>query len=55
MLKEGKMKHIKELISTGTGTEGSLLIPKKIHDSLIEEVDKNLDEERIAVLNKTLF
>jgi len=39
---ERDLKYIKELLSTATGTEGSLLIPKKIHDTLIEEVDKNL-------------
>lgn len=36
------MQHVKELLSTGTGTEGQLLIPRKIHDTIIEEVDKNL-------------
>lgn len=36
------MQHVKELLSTGTGTEGQLFIPRKIHDTLIEEVDKNL-------------
>jgi HK97 family phage major capsid protein len=35
-------KYIKELLNTGTGVEGSLLIVKKIHDTLIEEVDKVL-------------
>lgn len=34
--------HIKELLNTSTGTEGSLLIPKKIHDKLVEETEKNL-------------
>jgi len=29
-------------LNTGLGTEGQLLIPRKIHDTLIEEVDKNL-------------
>lgn len=36
------IKHVKELLSTDTGTEGSLLIVKKIHDTLIEEVPKAL-------------
>ena len=36
------MKYITELLSTGTGTEGSLLIVKKIHDTLIREVLKKL-------------
>ena len=35
-------KAIRELLQTGLGTEGQLLIPRKIHDTLIEEVDKNL-------------
>jgi len=35
-------KYIQELLSTATGTEGSLLIVKKIYDQLIMEVDKNL-------------
>ena len=37
-----ELKAIKELLQTGLGTEGQLLIPRKIHDTLIEEVDKNL-------------
>jgi len=37
-----EMKHITELLNTGTATEGSLLIVKKIHDKLVEEVDKRL-------------
>jgi HK97 family phage major capsid protein len=39
---ESDLKYIKELLSTDAGTEGQLLIPRKIHDTLIEEVDKNL-------------
>jgi len=35
-------KAVQELLSTGLGTEGTLLIPRKIHDTLIGEVDKNL-------------
>jgi HK97 family phage major capsid protein len=35
-------KYIQELLQTDLGTEGQLLIPRKIHDTLIEEVDKNL-------------
>jgi len=34
--------HVQELLSTGTGTQGTLLIPRKIHDILIAEVDKAL-------------
>jgi len=37
-----ELKAVKELLQTGLGTEGQLLIPRKIHDTLIEEVDKNL-------------
>ena len=36
------MKHIQEYLSTDLGTEGQLLIPRKIYDSLIEAVDKDL-------------
>jgi len=35
-------KHIAELLSTDTATEGSLLIVKKIYDTLISEVNKRL-------------
>jgi len=37
-----EMKYVKELLSTSTGVEGSLLIVKKIHDVLIQEVTKKL-------------
>lgn len=37
-----ELTYIKELLSTGTGVEGSLLITRKIHDTLIAEVMKNL-------------
>ena len=36
------MEYVKELLSTGTGTEGSLLIVKKIYDTMVEETEKNL-------------
>ena len=36
------MKYVKELLSTDMATEGSLLIVKKIHDKLVEEVEKRL-------------
>lgn len=36
------MKYIKELLSTGTGTVGTLLIPQRIYDTLIEEAEKAL-------------
>jgi len=36
------LEYLKEYLSTADGTEGSLLIAKKIYDTLIEEVDKNL-------------
>ena len=34
--------YIKSYLGTGTGTEGSLLVPKKIYDTLIEETAKAL-------------
>lgn len=37
-----EMKYVKELLATGLGTEGQLLLPRKIYDALIEEVDKFL-------------
>jgi HK97 family phage major capsid protein len=37
-----EIKYVKELLDTGAATEGQLLIPRKIHDTLIEEVDKAL-------------
>ena len=37
-----ELNYIKQLLNTGVGTEGSLLIVKKIYDTLIEEVDKAL-------------
>jgi len=44
------MKYIKELLQTDLGTEGQLLIPRKIYDTLIEEVDKNLIPRSEAAL-----
>jgi len=44
------MKFVKELLGTSIGTEGSLLIPRKIHDTLIEEVDKVLIPRSEAAL-----
>lgn len=35
-------QYIQELLTTGLGTEGSLLIPKTIVDTLVEEVGKKL-------------
>jgi len=35
-------KYLKEYIDQGDATEGSLLIPKKIYDTLIDAVDKKL-------------
>mgnify|MGYP001567896536 CR=1 FL=1 len=37
-----EMDKIQELLRTGLGTEGQLLLPRRIHDVIIEEVDKNL-------------
>ncbi len=50
MVKMAKMKYVKELLQTDLGTEGQLLIPRKIHDTLIEEVDKNLIPRSEAAL-----
>ena len=44
------MKYVKELLQTDIGTEGQLLIPRKIHDTLIDEVDKNLIPRSEAAL-----
>jgi len=41
-------KYVQELITTGDGTEGQLLIPRKIHDTLIAEVDKKLLPRSLA-------
>ena len=46
----GNMKYVKELLQTDLGTEGQLLIPRKIHDTLIAEVDKNLIPRSEAAL-----
>jgi HK97 family phage major capsid protein len=43
-------KHIKEFLGTGSAEEGSLLIPKKIYDTLIEEVDKRLIQRSEAAI-----
>lgn len=43
-------KYLKELLNTGAGSEGSLLIVKKIYDKLIEETDKNLIPRSEAAL-----
>lgn len=40
--KMAEMNYIKELLSTNIATEGSLLIVKKIHDTLIAETEKAL-------------
>jgi len=37
-----EMKYIQELLNTGIATEGSLLIVKKIYDTLVTEVNKRL-------------
>lgn len=45
-----ELNYIKELLNTGKGTEGSLLIPKQIHATLISEVDKNLIDRELAAV-----
>lgn len=37
-----ELKYIKELLATGLGTEGTLLIPRKIYDTIIDEAAKAL-------------
>jgi HK97 family phage major capsid protein len=37
-----ELNNVKEFLSTAIGTEGQLIIPRKIHDRLIEAVDKSL-------------
>ena len=36
-----EFKYVKELLTTGLGTQGTLLILRKVHNARIEEVDKN--------------
>jgi len=46
------MVTVQEYLSTSTGTEGSLLIMKKIYDRLIEAVDKRrVGREDVAIYN----
>lgn len=45
-----ELKYIKNLLSTDIGTEGQLLIPRKIYDTLIEEVNKTLIPRSEAAL-----
>ena len=45
-----EMRYIQELLNTGKGTEGSLLIPKKIYATLITEVQKSLIPRELAAL-----
>ena len=47
---EKKLKYVSELLQTELGVEGQLLIPRKIHDTLIDEVDKNLIPRSEAAL-----
>lgn len=43
-----ELRNVQELLTTGTGTEGSLLIEKTIHAELIQEVEKNLLDRSLA-------
>lgn len=45
-----ELKNVQELLQTDIGTEGQLLIPRKIHDQLIQEVDKNLLSRELAAI-----
>ena len=42
------IKKLKEILTTGDATEGSLLIPRKIADLLVEEVEKALLPRELA-------
>ena len=43
--------QVKEYLTTGAGTEGSLLIEKTIHNELIKAVDKKLIPRELAAIN----
>lgn len=43
-------KYLKELLTTGTGTQGTLLIPRKIYPTLIDESMKMLIPRELAAL-----
>lgn len=45
-----ELKAVQELLATGMGTEGQLLIPRQIYNTLIDEVDKNLIPRSEAAL-----
>ena len=45
-----QLKNVQELLQTSIGTQGQLLIPRKIHDRLIEAVDKALIPRSEAAL-----
>ena len=43
--------NIKEFISTSTGTQGTLLIMRKIYDTLVEESERALIPRELAALS----
>lgn len=43
-------KYIKELLSTGTGTQGTLLIPRRILPTLVDEAQKMLIPRELAAM-----
>ncbi len=45
-----ELQNIKELLHTGIATQGQLLIVRKIHDKLVDEVDKRLIPRSEAAL-----
>lgn len=45
-----ELKYVKEYLGTGIGTEGSLLIPRKIYDTIIMEYDKALLPSEVIAL-----
>lgn len=42
--------NVQELLNTGLGTEGSLLIESRIYDTIVEEVEKNVIPREVAAL-----
>lgn len=45
-----EMKNIQELLSTGIGTEGTLLLPRKIYSTIIDEAGKHLIPRELAAI-----
>ncbi len=45
-----ELKYLTEYLHTGIGTEGSILIPRKIYPTLIEEAAKALIPRELAAI-----